>query len=643
MNTIHALLVGIESYPNVPKLNRCVGDVGKMETYLSLHKPAQFELSLHKLINDEATKEGIVDAFVSHLGNSKAGDLAVLYYSGHGCQEVPDPEWERLDNRRKLESLVCYDFDFAGNGVLADKELRFLLPIISQRNTVDIITIFDCCNSGDMTRGDLQPKKVDKLAPLRNWKQFIFNEDLPYAQVQSATDLDEILPQADHIHMAACRDRELAYESTGGSVFTSVLLEVLEKAENRISYINLQSRIESFVRNKFTQTPQIQAKSKNKSVLNDPFLKGVSGGGRSRYNLTFSLEGRWKLDIGQIHGLKAGENAVQILSNAGQLVTMAKVSEVRLSSARVEPADSSLLHTSLAYYVEITGLSQTATSIYLQGDILGVNNLKNYLEKEAEELLKYNLIMTNDIALADYSVVAYWKRTSGLSSKGYCIWPPLLLDDAALPVFDEEKAYADPVKEFTEESAADVLEYFKKMAHWNYVREINNSTTSGMVGLLDLQLEKVSGEKYAASQMSSLEFKEGEEVKLKITNTSSQNLFVYCYLMTQQFMIESLIDDNAYEIKPGESVHAPRGSKLTVGPNRTPLPYEKAWIKLIYANERIQLSTFQQEGLKARGGTKGIVRSPTGSLEPVEPAWGTQTYEIRMNITPPVSLPDQSS
>ncbi len=642
MSTIHALLVGINTYPHVPKLNCCVEDAGKMETYLQLHKPEQYTLSSRKLLNEEATKEGIVDAIMSQLSEAAPGDLLVLYFSGHGCQEVPDPEWERLDNGRKLESLVCYDFDFAGNGVLADKELRFLLPMLSQENAVDIVTIIDCCHSGDLTRGDLQPKKLDRLSPLRRWEQFIFNEDLPYATVQSATSLDDILPLADHIHLAACLDQELAYESAGGGVFTTVLLEVLRQAENRISYLNLQSRIHSFVRNKFTQTPQIQAQSKNEEILNTPFLKGTTGGGRSRYNLTFSRElGGWKLDIGQIHGLPAdGTLSIPVFSNTNQLLTTATISQVLLSTATVEPTDAAVLDPSVAYYTEITGLSQTTTSVYLQGNILGVSVLKNYLEQEAGELLKYSIALTDDIALAEYSVVAFSKKTAGLTVKGYCIWPPLLLKEEALSQLDEGRAFSDPVKEFTEESAADVLGYLKKMAHWNYVRGIQNTAANGLNDLLDLQIEKATGELVDIDELTKLNLVVGEKIKFKITNTSpAQKLYVYCFLMTQEFGVESLIDDNAYELGSEKAVNAPRTKFITVSPNSTPLPYETVWIKLLYANERISLLTFKQEGLKATRGAKGLDRGDTPEPKLVEPNWGTQTFELRLAINSKDSSP----
>ncbi len=88
MSTLHALLIGIEKYPHVPKLNACVEDAGKMETYLRLHKPEHYDLSIKKLVEDEATKEGICDALFSHWGAAQAGDVALLYFSGHGCQEV---------------------------------------------------------------------------------------------------------------------------------------------------------------------------------------------------------------------------------------------------------------------------------------------------------------------------------------------------------------------------------------------------------------------------------------------------------------------------------------------------------------------------------------------------------------------------
>ena len=423
-------------------------------------------------------------------------------------------------------------------------------------------------------------------------------------------------------------------------------MEVLRQSESRISYLDLQSRIESFVRNKFTQTPQIQAQSQNRDILATPFLKGTSGGGRSQYNVTFSTgTGSWQLDIGQIHGLRSDTVAsIPIFSTRDQLITTAKIGQVLLNDTRIEPEDATLLDRSVAYYTEINGLSQTTTSIYVQGNILGVSILKEYLSQQAGELQNFNIALTNDVALADYSVVAYWKKTAGLSSKGYCIWPPLRLSDEELAQLDESRAYSDPVKEFTEESAVDVLDDLKKMAHWNYVRGIKNPATTGLGDLLGLQLEKSTGELYGTHEINLMPFRVGEKIKFKITNTSpTQTLFVYCFLMTQEFGVESLIDDNAYVLDPDAFIHAPRTSYITTAPNLTPLPYETVWIKLMYANERINLRGFQQAGLKAPRGTKGLDRGDTRKPDPVEPTWGTQTFELRVAISPSDSSPEQSS
>ena len=256
----------------------------------------------------------------------------------------------------------------------------------------------------------------------------------------------------------------------------------------------------------------------------------------------------------------------------------------------------------------------------------------------------FNISLTDDVALADYSVVAYWKKTDVLSSKGYCIWPPLLLNEKELQQLDESRAYSDPVKEFTEESAADVLEDLKKMAHWNYVRGIKNLETSVLNDLLGLQLEKSTGELYSTHEINLMQFRVGEKIKFKITNTSSaETLFVYCFLMSQEFGVESLIDDNAYVLDPGAFVHAPRTSFITTAPNHTPLPYETVWIKLMYANERINLRGFQQAGLKATRGAKGLDRGDSPPPKPVEPSWGTQTFELRVSITPSGFSPEQSN
>ena len=61
--TLFALLVGIDNYINLSNLSGCVQDVIVFEEFLNTHiDNAQFDLSIKKLTNREATKAQMVHA-----------------------------------------------------------------------------------------------------------------------------------------------------------------------------------------------------------------------------------------------------------------------------------------------------------------------------------------------------------------------------------------------------------------------------------------------------------------------------------------------------------------------------------------------------------------------------------------------------
>jgi hypothetical protein len=215
---IYALLVGINDYEGLivdsgrigfPPLKGCVDDAIKVKTYLE--KLDDFEVHVQLLLNNEATKSELVKAMSQHLTKAGNGDVAFLYFSGHGAREYAGNTW-LSEHDGMLESLVCAptsnnnnnpgNSDYANGGInnsgnnssrinsvrndnplndiagnenvpgniaanyvlgndialnesgrflLADKELRYLINNI-QRNHPHIVAIFDCCHSGENTR-----------------------------------------------------------------------------------------------------------------------------------------------------------------------------------------------------------------------------------------------------------------------------------------------------------------------------------------------------------------------------------------------------------------------------------------------------------------------------------------------------------
>ncbi len=115
--------------------------------------------SVTTLVNRQATKAGIVEAFKRMTVSCKQGDVVYVHYSGHGQQmtDVHNDEKDGLD-----ECWIPYDAcrkasaTYHGEKHLTDDELNVYLNAI--RNKIGakgkLLVVIDACHSGDGTRGD---------------------------------------------------------------------------------------------------------------------------------------------------------------------------------------------------------------------------------------------------------------------------------------------------------------------------------------------------------------------------------------------------------------------------------------------------------------------------------------------------------
>ena len=127
---------------------------------MEMLKNAKFKTgNVKKLVNRQATKAAIVNAFKTLALQSKRGDIVYVHYSGHGQQmkDVHNDEKDGLD-----ECWIPYDAyrkasaTYHGEKHLTDDELNVYLNAI--RNKIGakgkLLVAIDACHSGDATRGD---------------------------------------------------------------------------------------------------------------------------------------------------------------------------------------------------------------------------------------------------------------------------------------------------------------------------------------------------------------------------------------------------------------------------------------------------------------------------------------------------------
>ncbi|MBE9158221.1 caspase family protein [Nodosilinea sp. LEGE 06152] len=159
-----ALLVGINDYPARERLYGPVIDV-ELQKQLLIHRFGFHPSDVHTLTNQQATRQGILDAFDEYLIKPvSAGDVAVFHYSGHGGQVQ---EYERMRslldaaNRDCIDAscqnttLVPIDYSSRGDAVVDDIMGHTLLLLRSLVPTENLTFVLDCCYAGGGKRGNV--------------------------------------------------------------------------------------------------------------------------------------------------------------------------------------------------------------------------------------------------------------------------------------------------------------------------------------------------------------------------------------------------------------------------------------------------------------------------------------------------------
>ena len=127
---------------------------------MEMLKNAKFKTgNVKKLVNRQATKAAIVNAFKTLALQSKRGDIVYVHFSGHGQQmkDVHNDEKDGLD-----ECWIPYDAyrkpcnKDRGEKHLTDDEVNYYLNAIRNKigDTGKMLVVIDACHSGGATRGD---------------------------------------------------------------------------------------------------------------------------------------------------------------------------------------------------------------------------------------------------------------------------------------------------------------------------------------------------------------------------------------------------------------------------------------------------------------------------------------------------------
>lgn len=388
----HALLVGINTYPTgTNPLRGCVPDVQAVEDYLSTLVDRGYQLHIHKLLDKQATRQGVIDAFRSHLRDQAGKDDVVLfYYSGHGSQEPCPPAWAHLEPDGRIETLVCYDSRLPGGFDLADKELGQLVREVSASGA-HVLVILDACHSGSGTR-DAKPEAGIRLLEGRPQPRAL-DEFLPELRdIQREPELvgppsGWSMPPSPHILLSACEDRQVArerpHDGQWRGLFTRFLLETLQSTNRRLTYEELLGHVRALTLTaEPDQTPQLESFQTSPDAL---FLNGAVQSTPSSFQVRYQYGKGWTVAGGTVHGLQApvGDQATQLLvfpfdtdlqtTTAAQSLTIASLTTAGGVESLIEPADPTRLDPSQPYQALVIGLPLPVLEVCFEGDEAGLN------------------------------------------------------------------------------------------------------------------------------------------------------------------------------------------------------------------------------------------------------------------------------
>lgn len=153
----YAVVIGISSYENkaIPGLQYADKDAEMFAAFLQSRAGGRLpESRLKVLTNGQATLAAVYDALDWLKKVCREGDLAYVYFSGHGDLEV--------ENKKTEGFLLAYNSpanNYVNNAIRVEA-LNDLANHLSAKSKVDVVLITDACHSGKLAGNFFKGKQL---------------------------------------------------------------------------------------------------------------------------------------------------------------------------------------------------------------------------------------------------------------------------------------------------------------------------------------------------------------------------------------------------------------------------------------------------------------------------------------------------
>lgn len=140
-----AVVIGISNYQNIVKLRFAHKDAEAFAEYLrSAAGDNVPDDHIMLLTNEKATQAQIGAALSWLFTDSQEGDLAIIYFSGHGDVET------KLTKNGYLLAFDVNKSTYMAGGAISIRDLQDIVTILTVEKKVRVLVITDACHSGNL-------------------------------------------------------------------------------------------------------------------------------------------------------------------------------------------------------------------------------------------------------------------------------------------------------------------------------------------------------------------------------------------------------------------------------------------------------------------------------------------------------------
>jgi len=220
-------------------------DAGNIQ--LALHN---FEIT--ELKDSTASISNVIHAIYDLAQETKAGDLAVIYYSGHGAESYDTVQEE---NGFNFDQAWCL-FD----GLFKDNQVKQCLSFFKKGTRVVLIS--DSCHSGSMYKsGIIQNNYIIKAIPKTVQGNLTpTNEAITILmQLKAASKIECALK-----YFGGCQENQYSFSTGSGGLFTKAFLKTLFSNPNHPYYTLYKKLLAEMPQN---QTPSYYNNKKSDKLF----------------------------------------------------------------------------------------------------------------------------------------------------------------------------------------------------------------------------------------------------------------------------------------------------------------------------------------------------------------------------------------